>query len=432
METVRERSSRDGDADAGTPRPAGSGAGGRLLDGVTVLDLTRILAGPYCTRVLADLGARVIKIERPGTGDDTRANPHQLDPGRADQSSYFVRLNAGKLSVAVDLGHPDGAAVVRDLARAADVLLENFVPGTMARLGLDAPALRAVRPDLVYCSISGYGQTGPWRERPAFAHVIHAVSGLMDLEAGSGRPPAAGYLQAADVLAGAHAASAILAALVRRGRTGEGAQLDVSLLETLVAADDLSYPSLLTGGAAFRGPRGGMLVHRVGEAWIALQLVGLRALWPRLLGLMGRSDLAADARFATPVARRQHWPALAAVVGEWLDGFPDAEAALAALDRARIPCARVLAAEEVLAHPHLAARQAFPAVFHPTAGSVRVTATPLHVDGAPVHPAGPAPYRPGEDTRRVLAGLLGYAPDRIEALVRAGAIGVPEPDGPGR
>jgi CoA:oxalate CoA-transferase len=146
-----------------------------LLEGITVLDFTRVLAGPYCTRLLADLGARVIKIERPGEGDDTRRGYCQLEEGRADQATYFVRINAGKLGVAVDLAQPQGREVVLDLARVADVAVENFLPGVVGRLGCDHAALSRVRPDIVYCSISGFGQTGPLRDTPAFHHIINAV-----------------------------------------------------------------------------------------------------------------------------------------------------------------------------------------------------------------------------------------------------------------
>ena len=190
------------------------------LTGLTILDLTRVLAGPYCTRLLSDLGARVIKIERPGEGDDQRRSYLQLEPGRRDQSTYFVRVNAGKESVAVDMARPEGQTIIRDLATVADVMVENFMPGVVARLRCDYETLRAVKPDLIYCSISGFGQTGPWRSRPAFAHVINAISGLMHLEQGDEPAPRASNLQAADVLAGTHAAMAILSALIRKGRTG--------------------------------------------------------------------------------------------------------------------------------------------------------------------------------------------------------------------
>ena len=227
------------------------------LSDLLVLDLTRVLAGPYCTRLLADMGARVIKIERTGAGEETRQNPHQLEPGRNDQSTYFTRVNAGKESVAVDLSHPEGRQVVLDIARHADVFIENFTPGVVGRLGVDYDAVRAVKPDIVYCSISGFGQTGPWRLRPAFAHITNAISGLMHLEQGDEASPRASNLQAADMLAATHAATAILGALWRRARTGRGAYLDVSMLEALVASDSVTYAAVLNGGEEYGNPRPG-------------------------------------------------------------------------------------------------------------------------------------------------------------------------------
>ena len=396
------------------------------LAGLVVLDFTRVLAGPYCTRLLADLGARVLKVERPGVGDDMRRGYLQLDPAREDQSTYYVRLNAGKRSVAVDLGHPRGRDVILDLARAADVVVENFAPGVMARLGLDHAALAAVNPRLVYCSISGFGQTGPLRERPAFAHIVQAMSGLMHLEQASDPAPRVAYLQAADVLAGTHAFGAICAALLRRGRTGEGAYVDVSMLETLVAAEDVTFGSLLNGGEESRGPRIGMVVHAIGGRSVAIQTVGSPELWPRVLALMERPDLATDPRFATPVARRENWAELNEVFCRWLETFPSAEEAIAALTAARIPCAPVLSPAEVVAHPHLAARGGFPEVSHPTRGTARITRTPFQMDGRPIEPAGPAPYRAGEHTREILGEVLGYAKERIEALREARAIDCPD------
>jgi crotonobetainyl-CoA:carnitine CoA-transferase CaiB-like acyl-CoA transferase len=393
-----------------------------LLAGLTVLDFTRVLAGPYCTRLLADLGARVIKVERPGEGDEVRRGVLQLEEGRTDQSTYFVRVNVGKLGVAIDLGHPAGREVVADLVRVADVAVENFVPGVMARLGCDYPALAAIRPDLVYCSISGFGQTGPLRAMQAFAHIINAISGMMALERAPDPHPRVSYLQAADVLAGTHAFGAILAALFRRGRTGQGAYLDVSMLECLVAAEDVTYGSVLNGGPVQPGPRVGMVVHPIADRYLAMQTVGAPQLWPRLLELLRRPELASDPRFATPAARREHWPALRAIVVAWLDRFASVEDAVETLAASRIPAVPVLTADEVVAHPHLAARGAFPAVPHPARGSVRVTATPFQVDGQPTVPGGPAPHRVGEHTRQVLADVLHYKPARIEELERLGAV----------
>ena len=395
------------------------------LDDVTVLDFTRVLAGPYCTRLMSDLGARIIKVERPGDGDDTRRGYLQVDPDRTDQSTYFIRVNAGKHSVAIDLAHGDARAVVADLVRASDVVVENFVPGVMAKLGCDYESFTAIKPDLVYCSISGFGQTGPLRHRPAFAHIIGAMSGLMHLEQdGAAHPPVA-YLQAADVLAGTHAFGAIAAALVRRARRGEGAFIDVSMLQCLVAAEDVTYGSVLNGGAPAAGPRTGMMVHGIADRHMVTQFVGGPQLWARLLALMERPDLAVDPRFATPIARRENWPALRDLVGEWLDRFKTVDDALDALTAARLPCAPVLSPADVVAHPHLAAREAFADVPHPARGRVTVTATPFHLDGRALAPRSGAPYRPGEDTRRVLGDVLGYGAERIDALVRAGVVHVP-------
>ncbi|MFN5511616.1 MAG: CaiB/BaiF CoA transferase family protein [Burkholderiales bacterium] len=396
------------------------------LSGIVVLDLTRVLAGPYCTRQLSDMGATVIKVERPEGGDDTRNAPFQLEPGRRDQSSYFARVNAGKQGVGIDLASPEGLAVLLDLARHADVFIENFAPGVVSKLGCDVEAVRRVKPDIVYCSISGYGQTGQWHKRPAFAHTTNAISGMMHLEQGDAENPRASNLQAADVLAAAHAASAIVAALFRRFRTGQGAFIDVSMLEALIGADSVSYPSVLNGGEPYGNPRPGMVVHRVGDRHLVLQIVGAGDLWPRLLKLMNRPELASDVRFATQPDRVRHWPELNRLIGEWLDAtYATVDDALAALEAARVPCAPVLYPEEVIASRHLAERAFFPTLQHPVAGAVRVTASPYHLDGRPVHPRTRAPHHVGEHTREVLAGRLGYDAARIEALFRSGAVSGP-------
>jgi crotonobetainyl-CoA:carnitine CoA-transferase CaiB-like acyl-CoA transferase len=400
------------------------------LTGIMVLDLTRVLAGPYCTRLLADLGARVIKIERPGEGDDQRRNYLQLEPGRRDQSTYFARVNAGKESVAVDMSRPEGQAIIHDLARGADVMVENFMPGVVAKLGCDYAAMRAIKPDLIYCSISGFGQTGPWRARPAFAHIVNAISGLMHLEQGDEAAPRSSNLQAADVLAGTHAAGLIMGALIRKARTGQGAHLDVSMLEALVAADSTTYGAVLNGGEEYGSPRPGMIVARAGERHVALQFAGAEHLWPRLLALMSRPELEHDPRFNSLEQRRVNWRELRTIIEAWLATFKTSDDALRALAEARIPCAPVLRPAEVVASPHLAERQFFPAVPHPARGSVRVTASPYHLDGQPVHPRTGAPYRVGEHTRNVLGGLLGYSAERIEALRSSGVIDAVLPAAP--
>lgn len=406
-------------------RSAAASSDEPLLAGLTVVDFTRVLAGPYATRMLADLGARVIKIERPGEGDEIRYTVLQLDPNRTDQSSYFARLNAGKESIAIDLANPQARDIALDLVRGADVVVENFSPGVMARYGLDAATLLAQRPDLVYCSISGFGQTGPMSSMQAYAHLINAISGVMDLDRGGESSPRVSYLQTADVLAGAHAFGAICAALLRRGRSGRGAYLDVSMLECLIAADDLTYGSLLNGGEVLREPRVGMVVHPIGERYVAMQSAGAPHLWSRLLALIGRPEMASDPRFATVMARRANWKALVRILRERLDQFESVDEAVKTLAAARIPAVPVLSPEEVIELPHLAARSAFPEIPHQGRGRIRVTALPFHVDRAPVAPGGPAPYRVGQHTRAVLAGL-GYDAERIRALQAQQVVEIPE------
>jgi crotonobetainyl-CoA:carnitine CoA-transferase CaiB-like acyl-CoA transferase len=290
------------------------------------------------------------------------------------------------------------------------------------KLGLAYPAVAAAKPDIVYCSISGFGQTGPWRERPAFAHIINAASGMMALEQGDEAAPRASNLQAADVLAAAHAMGAIMAALWRRARTGKGAHLDVSMLEALVGADSVTYASVLNGGEEHGNPRPGMIVHRIGDRYMAMQIVGAPRLWQRLLGIMQRPELAEDPRFTTALTRRRHWRDLRSIITGWLDTFPSADAALAVLGEARIPCAPVLRPAEVIATEHLATRGFFPVLPHPGLSSLRVTASPYHLDGRPTHPRGPAAYHVGQHTRGVLRDLLGYKDERIAELIAAGVV----------
>ena len=395
-----------------------------MLSGLVVLDLTRVLAGPQCTRLLADLGARVIKIERPGEGDEMRRSPAPL-PGEQDQSTYFARRNAGKQSVGIDLSQPDGISVLLDIARQADVVVENFMPGVTTKLGCDYDAVRTVKADVVYCSISGFGHAGPDAKQGAFAHVVAAASGIMHLDAGDAAPRTS-HLQAADVLAGTNAFGAILAALWRRERTGQGAYIDVSMLESLLASEDISYGTVPNGTPSIPGPRAGMGISKVTGRWIAWQSGGAPTLWPRLCNAMACPELITDERYESAESRRENWPAIEALVATWLDTFTNPQLALDALRRARIPCALVASAEEVVASEHLAYRQTFHSIEHPGGGEVKVTASPYWIDHQPILAAGPAPYRIGEHTKAVLSDLLGYDANKLEQLLESGAVAAPK------
>ena len=392
------------------------------LTGFTVLDFTRVLAGPYCTRMLADLGAQVIKIERPGEGDEIRFAPHQLDPERIDQSTYFVRVNAGKLSVAIDLAHVNAKEIVFDLLRKSDVVVENFSPGVMRRLGFDYAKLSAIKPDIVYCSISGFGQTGPLSSMQAYAHLINAISGLMELDRGVDPVPRVNYLQAADGLAGTHAFGAINAALIRKLRSGRGAYIDVSMLECLIAAEDVTFGSILNGGPIEQGPRYGMIVHRVGDGYVALQAVGAPHLWLRIVEFLEQPELSSDERFASAATRRKNWLVLSDLIRQRLDRFASVSAATAALASARIPAVPVLTPHEVIQHPQLIQRGAFPSVDYHGGKKVRVTATPFQLDGEATVPRKSAPLHVGEHTQHVLAEILGYDGDLIRQLDADGVV----------
>ena len=392
------------------------------LTGFTVLDFTRVLAGPYCTRMLADLGAQVIKIERPGEGDEIRFAPYQLDPERIDQSTYYVRVNAGKLSVAINLAHADAKEIVFDLLRKSDVVVENFAPGVMQRLGFDYAKLSAIKPDIVYCSISGFGQTGPLSSLQAYAHLINAISGLMELDRGVDPVPRVAYLQAADGLAGTHAFGAINAALIRKLRSGRGAYIDVSMLECLIAAEDVTFGSILNGGPIEQGPRYGMIVHRVGEGYVALQAVGAPHLWLRIVEFLEQPELNTDERFSSAATRRKNWLVLSDLIRQRLERFASVSVATAALAAARIPAAPVLTPQEVIQHPQLIQRGAFPGVDYHGGKKVRVTATPFQFDGAATVPRKSAPRHVGEHTRHVLAEILGYAEERIRQLNADGVV----------
>lgn len=396
------------------------------LAGYVVIDFTRVMSGPYCTRLLADLGATVIKIERPGEGDESRYVLPQLNAERPDQSAYFARLNAGKQSIAINFANPSALELIHQMVAQADVVIENFSPGVMAKYGLDEPSLREVKNDLIYCSISGFGQTGPLRSLQAYAHLINAFSGMMELERGGSGKPRASNLQAADVLAGAQAFGAICAALLRRGRNGKGAFIDVSMLECLIAADDINFPALLNDFPVARKPRYGMVVHPIGERAIAMQLGGAAAMWPRLTELIGQPGLQHDERFATAADRRRNWADLSEILGQWLAGFDSVEAAGEALAGARIPHVPMLQPEEVVEHPHLEQRSAFPNVNHPVQGTARVTATPFQIDRQAVVPAGQVPWAIGQHGRQVLSGWLGLSEQQIQDFVGSGAITLPD------
>lgn len=361
------------------------------LTGIRVLDFTTVMAGPYCTRVLSSLGADVVKVESPD-GDYTRG----AEPLRDGASAYFAELNNGKQGVRLDLRAPDDLALALRLADRADVVVQNFRPGVMARYGLDYPALAARRPELVYCSISGYGQTGPWSRRPATAQVVHATVGY-DLafaayQAGQAPPPATG-LFVADGMAGAHAVAGILAALRLRDATGVGRHVDVALDVSLLSA--LVYE---TQTAQFDPGfvRKGYRPARTADGFVMIAAVNKRN-FESLTAVIGRPDLLTDPRFATTGPRWRAYDRLHEIVEEWTATRTSAQCEEALLS-AGVPVAQYRTVGEYVAQPHVAQRLLDDAV--DAAGPLKVTGAPFRL-ASPSDSGSPSPAAPGRRPRAV-------------------------------
>jgi crotonobetainyl-CoA:carnitine CoA-transferase CaiB-like acyl-CoA transferase len=399
------------------------------LEGLRVLDLTRVLVGPFAAMQLGDLGAEVIKVERPGDGDETR----HVEPLRDGESHYFIAINRNKLGIAVDMKQPAGREVLVELARRSDVFLENFRPGVAKRLGLDYETLKEINPRLVYCSISAFGQTGPYASRSALDIAIQAMSGVMSVTGEPDGPPTRMGLPMADLCGGLYAVIGVLGAVYERDRTGRGQFVDFSMLDGMVGM--LMYmatrvfmtgedsPKIGTGHygivpyGAYPARDGHLVIANIGEMF-----------WPKICAAIGRPDLAQDARYDTNskrVARRAEVDALLKealaerTVAEWD----------AILERHDVPHAPILEVSEVLAHPQVRARGMVAEYEHPRLGRFpalgRAIRFPEHAD-VPIK----APPLLGEDDERVLGGLLGYSPERIAELRRAGVIGGASGEGP--
>lgn len=365
------------------------------LAGIRVLDLSRVLAGPYCTALLADLGAEVIKIEPP-SGDDYR----HVGPFKGGESALFTLNNRGKRSLALDLKDPADLAVAQALASKVDVLVENFRPGVAARLGLGAEALRAGNPGLVYCSISGFGQDGPFRDLPAYDIVVQAMSGLMAATGEAGGAPLKTGESMADLIAGLFGSWSIMAALVNRARTGEGATLDVAMHDALFSMLTTSHALHLYAGAlpARVGNRHPLSTpfgcYDTADGQVVICVLNDRQ-FARLADLIGAPEAAADPRFASDESRTTHEPAVKALIEAWSRAL-STEAAVAALGAAGLPAARVLDIAEAAAGPQAAARGLVSDL-----GGAPVVGQPVRFDGAKPIAATPAPAL-GADRAAVL------------------------------
>ena len=393
----------------------------RPLDGIRIVDLSRVLAGPYCTLLLADMGAEVVKVEEPGKGDDTRAWP----PFAGGESTYFMSVNRGKKSLTLNLKAAGGQAVLRRLCESADVLLENFRPGTLERLGFGYEAVRAWNPRLIYCSISGFGESGPEAGRPGYDLIVQGESGIMDLTGFPDGPPVKVGNSIADLASGAMAAHGITLALFARERTGQGQKVEIAMLEVMAAL--LTYQGqgyLATGKSPRRrgNQHPSIVPYEVFEAADGYLTVGVanNSLWTRFCQALGRPDLAADPRFDTEAKRVEHRETLVPLLAAVFAGAPVATW-LERLGRAGVPAGKIKSVGEVLESPHLAARGALVSITHPTAGAMRMVGPPIRLHGTPGEATAPAPLL-GEHTEEVLGKVLGYSAEAIAGLRAEGAI----------
>jgi crotonobetainyl-CoA:carnitine CoA-transferase CaiB-like acyl-CoA transferase len=390
-----------------------------VLSGIRVLDLSRVIAGPYCATLMADLGADVVKLERPGRGDDLRAWR-----GGDGMSATFAAVNRGKRGVAVELQHPEGARVAFELARRADVVVENFLPGVAARLGLGYEAVRAVNPAVVYASVTGFGQTGPYAKRPGYNTIAQGMSGLMGLTGMPGQPPTRVGGSVSDLAAALCAFGAVSAALVHRFRTGAGQYLDVNLLASTLAL--LPDPVALyfdTGARPRRvGNRNANLTPA--EAYPTkdglLQVVMMNPdQYGRFCEALGDAGLATDPRFATNEARLAHYDEFRGLVERALAGATTAQW-LERFERAQIAAGPVYEFDEVFADPQVKHLGIVAEVEQPGYGTARMLSFPVRASGTPAVIRRPAPLL-GEHTVEVL-GEIGMAPAEIDRLATAGAI----------
>jgi crotonobetainyl-CoA:carnitine CoA-transferase CaiB-like acyl-CoA transferase len=389
------------------------------LQGITVVDLTRVLSGPYCTMTLADMGARVIKVEQPGKGDDTRGWGPPFING---ESSYFLSINRNKESITVDLKQPDGQAILEGLMARADVVVENFRPGTLDKLGFHYAAVASRHPRMVYCSISGFGHTGPRQREAGYDAVMQAEGGLMSITGSADGPPYRLGVAIADIVTGMFAAQGITAALFARERTGHGQHVDIAMLDSVVAL--LSYQAGIYFANGVAPPRLGNRHPTIvpyetfrasdGDFVVA---VGNDDQWRRFCGVTGFRD---EERYATNRQRVTNYaslkPALDVVLGTQTREFW-----ISRLKEAGVPCGSVRDLKEVFSDPQTQAREMLVELEHAAAGMLKMTGTPLKFSDTPGSVRTPPPLL-GQHTSEILTNDLGYDRGRIDDLRAKGVI----------
>ena len=393
------------------------------LDGITVLDLTRILAGPFCTMTLGDLGAEIIKIEHPNGGDPARGN----GPFVEGYSSYFLSVNRGKRSVTLDLHTSRGADILRRLAEQADVLVENFTPGTMDRFGVGPEDLMRRTPGLIYCSISGFGQTGPYAGLPALDIIVQGMGGIMSITGEPGGPPVRPGTSIGDIAGGLYGAVGVLSALVERAVSGKGQHVDIGMLDCQLAIQENALARFFATGEV-PGPIGTrhpiatpFQAFEAADGWVVVAVFGgLNDRWPLFCAVIDRVDLVDDPDYETGWTRTQHYDRLAPVLNEALRART-VDDWVARFREVGIPCGPLNRIDQVAADPQVAARGMIVEAQGPGGVKLKVVASPIKLSRTtlPVPRVSPGL---GDDTAWALGSLLGVDDAEIEALRREGVV----------
>ena len=403
------------------PARAASKSARPPLTGVRVIDFTRILAGPFGSMFLGDMGAEVIKIEEPGKGDDTRGWP----PFVVGEATYFLSVNRSKKSLTLNMKAPEGQAILRKLLAKADVVLENFRPGTMDRLGFGYAALSAFNPRLVYCSVSGFGESGPEASRPGYDLIVQGESGVMDLTGFPDGPPVKVGNSIADLVAGMSAAQGILLALLARERTGRGQKVEIGMLD--VMASFLTYQAGLYWNAGGQPKRRGNQhpsivpyeVFKAKDAYLTLGVAN-NSLWEKACRALERPDLTRDPRFDTDANRVANRDALIPLLNE-IFGARSVDDWLSRLEAAGVPAGKIKTVAEVCESPHLKARGMAVKLAHPKAGAVTVMGLPVRLGETPGAAIVPPPLL-GQHTDEILTRLLRIPRTKVEKLRAAGVV----------
>lgn len=397
------------------------------LGHLRVLDLTRVLAGPWCAQNLADLGAEVIKVERPGAGDDTRSwGPPYLrdeDGANTSEAAYYLTANRGKLAITVDIATAEGQQIIRELAAQSDVVLENYKVGQLAKYGLDYASLKQIKPDLIYCSITGFGQEGPYAARAGYDFIVQGMGGFMSLTGERDDLPGGGPQKAgvaiADLMTGMYATIAVMAALSHRDRTGEGQYIDMALLDVQVAMlANMNMNYLTTGVAPQRwgNAHANIVPYQTfatsdGHIIVA---AGNDSQYKKFVQIGGRPELADDARFSSNPARLQHREQLIPLLAEMVR-LKTKQEWITLLEQAGVPCGPINRLNEVFDDPQVKARQMQISLPHPSAGSAPLVASPMKLSATPVSYRN-APPLLGQHTEQILSDLLHYDAERIAEL----------------